>query len=152
SAVDKHQMRWFAPVLASARNGARCGKGGAAASTHFSGGTRWAGSARRGAGVGDGFGEVEEAAAELLVGNAVIGAHELQCFAPHHGIGSARRRVRSARRGAASASRAFRPEFVEEERDRDIKDAAQLKEPAGADPIGAALVFLHLLKGEADGV
>src|SRR6185437_7752690 len=34
--------------------------------------------------------------------------------------------------------------------DRHIEDAAQLVEPAGADAVRAALVFLHLLEGEAD--
>src|SRR5260221_293189 len=52
---------------------------------------------------------------------------------------------------ARDRRRAHRIHVVEEERDRHIQDAAQLMQPAGADTVGAALVFLHLLKGQTDG-
>jgi hypothetical protein len=41
--------------------------------------------------------------------------------------------------------------ILEEVGDRHIEDPGQVEQAAGADAIGAALVFLHLLEGEADG-
>src|SRR4029077_21040482 len=34
--------------------------------------------------------------------------------------------------------------------DRHLEDCGNLPQPRGADPVGAALVFLHLLKGEPE--
>src|SRR6185437_7582846 len=44
-------------------------------------------SGRRAAGVGDRLGEIEQAAADLRVGDAVVGTHQLERLAPHHRIG-----------------------------------------------------------------
>src|SRR5271169_2563571 len=41
---------------------------------------------------------------------------------------------------------------LEEERDRHLKDVGNVLQPAGADPIGAFLVFLDLLKRQAESV
>ena len=67
-------------------------------------------------------------------------------------------RPRPARSGApasrSNAGAAPRPgrtggRLVEEVADRHAEDAAQLVQAAGADPVGAALVLLHLLVGDA---
>ena len=43
-------------------------------------------------------------------------------------------------------------QVVEEERDRNVEDAAEFVEPTRPDAIGATFVFLDLLKGETHGV
>ena len=41
---------------------------------------------------------------------------------------------------------------LEEERHRDLQDMGDVLQPARADAVGAFLVFLHLLKGDAERV
>ena len=51
---------------------------------------------------------------------------------------------------AAHRRRAHRVGIVEKERYRHVQHPAQLVQPARPDPVRAALVFLHLLKGQPD--
>src|SRR6202789_2531330 len=96
-------------------------------------------------GVGDGPREVEELLPHGRVVDALIEAQQLHRIAADH-----RRVIARSRRLAQSGMIAAVGKILEEEPDGHIEDAAQFVEPAGADAVGAALVFLHLLKGEAD--
>ena len=94
-------------------------------------------------------GQFEEAAAHGGIVDRVIGVDEFDRFASAQRIGVERlgRRLGEA---ARDRRRAHRIHVVEEERHRHIEDPAQFMQPARADAVGAALVFLHLLKGQAD--
>src|SRR5260370_30629794 len=95
------------------------------------------------------LGEVEQAAAHGRIVDRVIGLDQFDRLAPAQRIGleGLRRRLGKACR---DRRRAYRIGVVEKERHRHIQHLAQLIEPAGADAVGAAFVFLHLLKGQAD--
>src|SRR5664280_693330 len=58
------------------------------------------------------------------------------------------RRGRFAHAGMFGQMRAA----FEEKRNRHLQDVGNMLQPAGADAVGALLVFLHLLEGEAEGV
>ena len=79
----------------------------------------------------------------------VIGADQLDGFTPAQRIGVERfgRRFGKSCRDRRGA---YRVHVVEEERDRDVQHATEIMQPAGADPVGASLVFLNLLKSQSD--
>src|SRR6266496_3033902 len=94
-------------------------------------------------------GEVEEATTYGSIVDCIIGVDQFECFAAAQWIGfkGLDRRLGEA---ARDRRRAHRIHVVEEKRDRHIQDAAQLMQPACADAVGAALIFLHLLESKAD--
>src|SRR5579864_1727234 len=94
-------------------------------------------------------GQVEEAAAHGGILHRIIGVDQIDGFAAAQRIG-VERLGRRLGKAARDRRRPHRVHIVKEERDRHIENAAQLMQPAGADAIGAALVFLHLLEGQAD--
>ncbi len=57
-------------------------------------------------------------------------------------------RTHAARLAAMGAGQGFR-HVVEEEADRHVQHPRQVEQPRGAHPVHAALVFLHLLEGQA---
>src|SRR5580693_1071183 len=93
--------------------------------------------------------EIEQPAAQGRVVDPVICADQLDGFTAAQRIGVERfgRRLGEPRRDRRRANRVH---VVEEEGDRNVQHATEIMQPAGADPIGAALVFLDLLKGQSD--
>jgi hypothetical protein len=93
------------------------------------------------------FDQVDDGAAEFAVGDAREGADQRQSFGSREEIGDVSRRGRLAdafrvHRGAGDA--------FEQERHRDLKDFGNLLQAAGADAVGALLVFLDLLEGQPE--
>src|SRR5690348_3948234 len=90
--------------------------------------------------------QLEKAPLDLRIGDSQIGAHQLERLALHH-------RVRLIGLGGGFARTARRwslAQLFEKKRDRNVEHARQIVKPAGADAIGAALVFLNLLERQAD--
>src|SRR6185437_9162585 len=103
--------------------------------------------------------ELEDAAAQLRVGDAEISAHQFKSFTPHdrlvtvkHSGGFAQTLGRLGRPIGVDLRAVGNIQIFEKERHRDIEHLRQLVQPAGTDAVGAALVFLYLLEGEADGL
>src|ERR1700730_14598747 len=95
---------------------------------------------------GDLFDQIDDAATELGIGDARECARQRQTFRGREEIGDVGRRASFAETfGRSGAGRTS----LEQEGDRDLEDLGDLLDAAGADPVGAFLVFLDLLKGEA---
>src|SRR5271165_44361 len=94
-------------------------------------------------------GELEQATAQGRIVDLVVGANKLNRLTPPQGIGVERFCGRFGK-ACGDGRRSHRIHVVEEERHRDVQNAAQIMQAAGSDAIGAALVFLDLLKGQAN--
>ena len=120
------------------------------------GGLTRIGSGLRGydSGVGDRLYQLEQTAPRLRVRHPIIGPYQLQGFAAHHRIGLVWRRRRLVQAGHPFGDRSGHRgiDVVEKKRNRNIQYARKIEKPACADAVGAAFVFLHLLKGKANGV
>jgi hypothetical protein len=97
--------------------------------------------------------EIEHLLAHARVLDAVVGAHELERLALGERVGlviggSLVEAAIAAARGRCDLGR----HLVEEELDRHVEDLGELIEPARADPVRAALVFLDLLEGQPQGL
>ena len=99
------------------------------------------------------LGQVIDSPTHRGVGDGVVIANQLQGLATQAWIGLGGRRFRY-RRFAHHLHRAQRPDVVahvvEKVRDLNLEGARQIEQPRATDPIGATLVFLHLLEGQAD--
>ena len=84
----------------------------------------------------------------------VIGADQLHGLAPGKQIGFERRRPSLAEASSPppTATCRGRGKVLEEKRNRHVQGTAQVEQPARADTVNAALVFLDLLEGEPDGL
>src|SRR5262249_28794795 len=93
-----------------------------------------------------------DASADLRAGDPVVGANELERLAPCHRIRLELRRLvlGQAAQPAGRTRRNAGGHLLEEIRDRNIQHASQIEEAARPNPVGAALVLLHLLKGQAN--
>ena len=98
---------------------------------------------------GEHLGEVEKAAANERVSNAIIGVDDFDGFAPTQRIGLEGFRGRFGK-AARDGWGAHGIHVVEKKRDGDVEHPGKIVQSAGADAIGAAFIFLNLLKGEAD--
>jgi hypothetical protein len=92
--------------------------------------------------------EVEDPAAHRGALDLVIGPDKFGGVAPMQRVGivAILRRLRET----VGRGRSHRILVVEEELDRYVEYPAQLPNSAGADAIGAALIFLYLLEGQSD--
>src|SRR6476661_4588774 len=101
---------------------------------------------------------LEDALAHAALADLVVGAHQLERLALDQRILLLlERRGRLAETALAAAAR-HRPagervggHLVEEIRHRHVEHLGELEQAARADAVGAALVLLDLLKGQADG-
>src|SRR6266566_8706028 len=98
---------------------------------------------------GDMLDQIDNAAAELGVGDARKRAGQGQSFRGREKIGDVS--------GRGAFTKTFGPRVaarsaLEQKRDRDLEDFRDLLDAAGADPIGTFLVFLNLLEGETQGL
>src|SRR5580704_3624303 len=106
-------------------------------------------SARNALGVGsERLRQVEEAAAHRSIVDLVVGGHEFVrlTLVQRVGVESLLGRFRKA----GDRRSADRIGGVKEKLHRNVEDPAQIVQPAGADPIGAPLIFLYLLEGQAE--
>ena len=81
------------------------------------------------------------------------GSRACRAAAPRRRARRRRRSSASPGTGVAAGGRAQRRrlrQVVEEERHRHVQDPAELEQPRRPDPVDAALVFLHLLEGQAE--
>jgi hypothetical protein len=100
-------------------------------------------------GAGQRLGEFEQAAAQGWVLDPVVGTDQLDGFAPSQGVG-VERFSRWLGKPCWDRGCSHRIHVVEEKRDRYVQHPTQIMQSAGADAIGAALVFLNLLKRQPD--
>src|SRR5436305_4810698 len=97
---------------------------------------------------GDMLDQIDNAAAEFCIGDARKGASQRQSFRGREKVRDVcRRRAFAKPIDARDAARTA----LEQKRDRDLEDLGDLLDAAGADPVGAFLVFLNLLEGETQG-
>src|SRR5229473_1149455 len=89
--------------------------------------------------------QLEQPAAHRRVADRIERLDELDRLALAQRVGLERLRRRL---GEAGVGRVRRIEAVVKEPDPDTQYPAEVIQPAGADAVGGALVFLHLLKGE----
>src|SRR4051812_24351703 len=98
---------------------------------------------------GDLLDEIHDAPAQLGIFDLHERLGQRQAVGRRQKLGHVSRRGRVL--GAAGAARRV-GSAVEQEPDRNLQYIGNLLEPAGADPIGALFVFLHLLEREAESV
>lgn len=96
---------------------------------------------------GDGLHHTNDRAAKAGVLNTHKGFHQSQPVGRRQKIGDIGGRRRIPER--LSTFRQLRPSF-EEEMHRRVEDLGYRLQPAGADAIGALLVFLNLLEGQPE--
>src|SRR5579862_8353202 len=101
--------------------------------------------------VGDLLDQVDDAPSQLGIADARKCLGERQSVRGGEKIGDIGRRRRLTHVVVARSRLSMR-RALEEERDRHLKDIRNMLQPAGADAVGAFLVFLDLLKGQAERV
>src|SRR6266851_2815085 len=109
------------------------------------------------AGSPHGLDHLEDALAHAGFANLVVGPHQFQGLALDQRIlfllerraGLAEALATTTRHGP-DGQRVGR-HLVEEIRHRDVQYLGEFEQPARADSVGAALIFLNLLKGESNG-
>eukprot|EP01100_Stratorugosa_tubuloviscum_P013633 TRINITY_DN6955_c0_g1_i1.p2 TRINITY_DN6955_c0_g1~~TRINITY_DN6955_c0_g1_i1.p2 ORF type:complete len:171 (+),score=-34.73 TRINITY_DN6955_c0_g1_i1:93-605(+) len=98
------------------------------------------------------LGEVQNAAAHLRIGNAIVSTHQFQRLALGHGVHvHARRFLGQTRDQARRQGFHFLGHIVEEKADGNIQNTRKIEQTRSTDTIGAALVLLDLLEGQAQG-
>src|SRR3546814_205181 len=99
------------------------------------------------------LGHLAQTLTHARLADLIIGAHQLQRLALDHRnellLGQRAPPARVLRR---RAGRHLVGHLVEEEVDGHVEHPRQVEQSARADPVSAAFVLLHLLKGEADGL
>ena len=100
------------------------------------------------------FGQLEQAFANLRVADAVVGSHQLQRFPSRQRIRFERRLRLIGRRQAPRDRRPCTRSFMSSKKKETGTSRMRLNSNSrdGADAVGAALVLLHLLERQADGL
>src|SRR5437016_1116183 len=96
------------------------------------------------------LGKIEQPTADRRIVDRIIPLDQFDAFAPPQRIGveCLSRRLRKA--GGGYRRRMHRIGIVIKEHYRHTQHAAEVMEPAGADAVRTALVFLDLLEGQAE--